>query len=235
MAIEALQQVSDPQRTAHGFHFRDVTVQKALIVPTYGSVEAQLTLRPSTVSSRLALQWSNFRICVYGNGSWAEVCSGDCGLEYVRTPIDHEGAVEEEYARIGLCQKNGTGHEACQNTVSAKDIYGHFAKLGISYGPSFATMRDIRYNEHGAMTALVNLSDWERGLVGTSQAQTHMIHPAALDAIFQSVFPALTQGGTKSFPTLVPTRFRNLWISARLNALDDAEAKIYTEADFVGF
>lgn len=113
-------------------------------------------------------------------------------------------------------------------------MYEHFPKLGISYGPSFATLRNIQYNNHGKTTASVNLHDWKRESATQSQDQEHVIHPAALDAIFQSAFTALTEGGTKSFPTLVPTKFRNLWISAEMHGSDDAEVSVETKANFVG-
>ena len=235
MAIEAMRQISDHTRRPMGFQFRDVAIHKALIVPPTGSIEIQLTLLPSRVSNRNLLQWSNFQTCVYEKEVWTEVCSGETTVEYAKAPRDHERATEEDHVHWGIGQEYHAGSDVYTETVNAKDMYEHFAKLGISYGPSFATLKDIQYNNHGKTTASVNLSDWKRGSVAEPQHQEHVIHPAALDAIFQSVFAALTGGGTKSIPTLVPTKFRNIWIAADMHGSDDAEANIVTKANFVGF
>ena len=235
MPVEALRQISDPNRKPAGFHFRDVVLRKALIIPPTGSIETQLYLRSSTMSNQNFLQWSDFRICVYESEDWTEVCSGEVAIEYKKNPQDHEGAAEEEYARLQHCQGYSAGSAVCTKNVNAKDIYEHFAKLGISYGPSFATLRDVRYNNNGEATALVNLQDWKNRSTTIYRHQNHLIHPAALDAIFQTVFAALTEGATKSFPTLVPTKFRNLWIAGDLNEINEADANVFTKAKFVGF
>ncbi len=234
MAVEALGQISDSSRSPAGFHFRDVAIQKALIVPPTDSIEIQLTLRPSKASNRNLLQWNSFRICVFENEDWTEICTGETAVEYSSNQDDHERAAEEEYARSEPFQEHEAGRDICSKTVNEKDVYEHFEKLGISYGPSFATLKDIRYNNHGGTTAKVNLYDWRKGLAQHHRVQDHVIHPAALDAIFQSVFAALTEGGTKTFPTLVPTKFRSLWIAADLYSLDDAEVKVFTKANFIG-
>ena len=235
MAIEALRQTSHSNRRPTSFHFRDVTVQKALVVPSTGGIETQLTLRPCRESKWNLLKWNDFRLCVNEKEDWTEVCSGEAAIEYAKDLYDLERVTEEEYDRWAFSREFKAHSDVCKKTVKAKDIYEHFEKIGISYGPSFATLKDIRYNEDGETTASVNLHDWRKGSAKTNRYQAHVIHPAALDAIFQSVYAALTKGGTKKVPLMVPTKFRNLWIAANLHELGDAEANIFAKANFVGF
>ena len=234
MAIEAMRQTSDFSQKLAGYHFRNVAIQRALIVQPTDSLEIQLTLRPLEASSRNLLQWASFRICVYENEDWAEVCSGESAVEYVRESQDDEGAKEARYDQLKYRQEVNAGSTNCTKTVDVKDVYESIANLGISYGPTFATLKNIRYNDNGETTVSVNLAEWERKSAKTPQGGRHVIHPAALDAILQSVFPALSEGGTKSFPTLVPTKFRKFWLAADLERLDDANVNIFTTANFVG-
>jgi hypothetical protein len=46
-----------------------------------------------------------------------------------------------------------------------------------------------------------------------NHSQEHVIHPASLDGILQMTFAAMSQGGVKALPTMVPTRIYDLWVS----------------------
>ncbi|KAI9642229.1 hypothetical protein NHQ30_009031 [Ciborinia camelliae] len=50
--------------------------------------------------------------------------------------------------------------------------------------------------------------------------QEHVIHPVALDSILQLSFVPITNGGKNLIPILVPTTFRELWISAGIWSQD---------------
>lgn len=235
MVVEALRHISDPGREQKGFFFRDVAIQKALIVPSQGSIETQLTLRPSSISNRNLLQWSSFRIFVYQNDGWGEICSGDAAIEYAKISQTQETAGHRHCYQKELYRDPQPSNDIRMKILNTKDVYEHCATLGISYGPSFATLKDIRYDGDDGTTASMNLFDWNKGPADTKQCQRHVIHPAALDAIFQSVFPSLTKGGVKCFPTLVPTKFRHLWIASGCQEVNNGEVNISTKADFVGY
>ena len=49
-----------------------------------------------------------------------------------------------------------------------------------------------------------------------------MFHPTTLDGLFQLIVPALSQGGNRWLPTMVPSRIASLWIS--VNGLLDPKS-----------
>ncbi|KAF7887782.1 hypothetical protein EAF00_010076 [Botryotinia globosa] len=88
-----------------------------------------------------------------------------------------------------------------------------------------SALRNIHFYGHDAATAKINLCHW-----ATSQSiqstQDHIIHPAALDAVLQISSIPITNGGEKVVPILLPTIFRELWISAGiLNSGHSAKAQ----------
>ena len=235
MAIEATQQTLEPGKKVAGFRFRDVAIRKALTIPPIGEVETQFYLRTTKYVNDNLLHWNSFRICSCEGKDWAELCSGEIAIEYAKNADDHEGLAEELHSQVECSQEYERGSRSCTKRANVEDFYEHLEKLGLSYGPAFQTLRHIRYSGEGGAAVSVNLRDWKKCLVGTRQNGAHVIHPAALDAIFQSIFPALTKGGTEALATFVPTRFRRLWVSAGIPGSEDADTKVFAQTDFVGF
>ena len=235
MAIEAVRQTLEPGKKVAGFRFRDVAIRKALTIPPSGEVETQFYLRTRKHAKNNFLHWDSFRICSCDAKDWAELCSGEIAIEYAKNADDHEGLAEELHSQVECFQEYERGSRSCIKRANVEDFYEHMEKLGLSYGPAFQTLRHIRYSGEGGAAVSVNLRDWKKYLVGNRPNGAHLIHPAALDAIFQSVFPALTKGGTEALATFVPTRFRRLWVSAGIPGSEDTDTKVYAQTEFVGF
>ena len=236
MAIEAATQLADCTGKPHGYRFRDVWVKKALIFSSPNDVETELHLRPLADAKREFLQWSDFRIYVHEGDECLEICSGSIAIEYEEGSTKERCTTETTQSSVGHRQRYDLGSHKCDRSVQSKGIYEHFEKIGLSYGPTFQGLREIRYNKSGEATAVINLRHWQTYL---SESSTHLhisaMHPAALDTIFQTVLPALTEGGTKSVPTLIPTKFRSLWIAANSSMISDPMVQVYTTANFTGF
>ena len=234
MAIEAVRQlvVSD-EREVCGYRLRDVSLSKALIVPSGPEgVETQLTMRPTTTASNNI--WHDFRLYSYHNGEWSEVCSGSISVEY--EPASHEN-IETQHVMNKYRTIYHEGADRCKLALSSKRLYEEtFAEHGLQYGPSFRSAKSIYYNGNGGeATALLNLHEWATK-VQHNKIRKHLIHPAALDCVFQLSFPAVTSGGKEKIPTMVPTKVSKLWLSQSLFDIPkDQSVKIHASGEFVGF
>ena len=168
---------------------------------------------PSTAEKTSS--WSDFRVCTYENPQWVENCRGTIKVEYEET--DAEGSIAQ-VKKMGLRQSYyervwEERSRTCTQSITAEKMYQHFLSIGMGYGPAFQALQHIKFNGCGEATAEVHAFHWHSHKEAY-HAQDPVIHPVTLDAAAQLIFLALTDGGTKSIPTAIPTRVRNLWVSS---------------------
>ncbi|RMZ67076.1 polyketide synthase [Pyrenophora seminiperda CCB06] len=71
--------------------------------------------------------------------------------------------------------------------------------------------------EQGYASAYIDTREWQTKVSDVaSKTQSHLIHPTALDAVFHLTVTAISRGGWKPIPTMVPTYLQDLWISSKL-------------------
>ena len=94
-------------------------------------------------------------------------------------------------------------------------MYEKLSALEYGFGPYFRTLNEVYCNDDGEAISLIKSRDWTTKNPSSSVAK-HVIHPTALDGIFQTIFPGLSRGGKDKIPTLVPTRIHEMWVSNKL-------------------
>ena len=94
----------------------------------------------------------------------------------------------------------------CPRILDPADYYAGLAKLGLDYGPEFRRIAGLRT---GPGEVLLELADVE----GPVQADT--LPPVVLDALFQGLFGALTEGGGQR--AMVPVAIGGLRVIAPLS------------------
>lgn len=216
MAIEAARQLDDSAKTKTGYRLRDVAFHKALVLSSDPEgVETQFYLRPAKeISNKLNL-WNEFRLCTYENGEWTENCRGAVSIEHQEsTQLDDDREAEDE--RRYYSQEYERGAEKCQMTLSSRQFYEVLNESGLSYGPTFQTVRKVRFTDEGDATGIIDTRDW-MAKVADNSIQPHRIHPTTLDGVLQIAYPTLTQGRKTIIPVMVPTKLQNLWISEAQN------------------
>lgn len=234
MAIEAARQLADPTTTKTGYRLRDVAFHKALVLSSSPEgVETQFYLRPAKeIGNKLTL-WNEFRLCMYENGEWAENCRGAVSIEYQESAqLDDKKEAEDELRYYS--QEYERGAEKCQMTLSSKQFYEVLNESGLNYGPTFQSVRHVRFTDEGEATAAIDPRDW-MAKVADDSIQTHRIHPTTLDGVLQIAYPALTKGGKDIIPIMVPTKLQNLWISEVQNGqLENSIINVHAKATFQG-
>ena len=91
MAIEGVRQLAIEDRLVQGYRIKEATFHKALNISSrQESTETQLYIRASKDVSSKDSAPSDFRICVYEDGKWAEICHGTIQIEYedLETEVD---------------------------------------------------------------------------------------------------------------------------------------------------
>lgn len=243
MAIEAARQNADPTRSILGYHFKDVLFQKALIVPATEGVEVQFYLRPNRQKSGGFLAFSEFRLCVYEHEEWSDVCQGAIAVEYIQIQSKQIPGTEISTMQSRHCNDYEVGLMSCNKTMDSTSFYKRLGDCGINLGATFQTVKDFRYNDHGETTASIDLQAW-MSQTSEYKIQPHVIHPAALDAIFHPSFAGLS-GGKPLASAMIPTKIRTLWISTledgcwrhakEISHLNQSTVKVYGKSKTLGF
>ena len=179
MALEAMYQkhcslkpaqvVGSPNELA--YRFRNVRFERALVVEENKPLPVVLSL--TTVSG--SAEWHEFRVATEVDGVLHLHCHG-----WVRL----QDTIDEPPPNIALAP--------LKNPTSAKLWYKAQNEIGMSFGPAFQKVLDIEATsgQHNCRTRLSLVppqSKWE-------PQSYYPIHPAVLDACFQSVNPALVAG-----------------------------------------
>lgn len=154
MAIEALRQTLGARNDnghASKYVLRDVHFLKALVIPeSPGKVEIQLILRqPRDIGDRSFTGWQDFRILsVLPDGAWTEHCHGSIGAELLAAFDGVQMQSEESALLDGGNFFSWLSTKAGSETVEPQSFYAECETVGNVYGPSFATLQDIRIRGH---------------------------------------------------------------------------------------
>lgn len=239
MAIEAARQVADPIREIDGYHLKDFSFHRALLIaPDTAGTETQVRIHPSEVNTSSSSHAMDFHLYVYSNDEWAAVSQGIVIIRYKET----RGAIDqgkEAEQLLHRCRKAyATGIKECKHRVeSVERLYESAATSGYGFGPTFQTLEEVSYSRDGQASATVELCGWRKKSPPNSRKiQSHVIHPTALDGVFQGSVVALSLGGTKDTPTMIPTRIKDMWISNKLlGKLDGDKVTVHTKTILQGY
>lgn len=238
MAIEGARQLADENRLITGYCIKDATFQKSLsIFQRQSGVEVQLYLRSIKSGSEKDSAWSDFRLCVYEDGHWAENCRGKIQVEYqsVEVEFNADDSATESFRHYRSLYENAI--EGCDRVIDRKLMYEHIQDMGVDYGPAFQSLYHLACNDKGEAIAEI-LTAHRLDHESLDQDQIHVMHPTSLDAIAQLVYVALTKGAREHIPTTIPTRVGKFWIahSSPSNSPDGAPAvQAYTKSEFKGY
>lgn len=214
MALEAAQQLAEPEKTLRALRLREVSFFAAMALPEDSATEVITTLRPHLVgtSGSSSATWWEFTIssCV-GVDQLRDNCRGLVAIEYKESTsaqMAYENA-QLEAARVADYHRIV---KECPDTLNKEEFYAQCAKISWNYGELFQGVEKVHLGD-GQTAYEVKLADlgetYSRGL-----ERPFLIHGAALDAIIHGTF-----GGTyrnKSFQQdkpLLPTYIGELEIS----------------------
>jgi hypothetical protein len=215
MAIEASRQLADSDRKATGFRIRDIAFHSALTVPEGAEgIETMLYMRPHAHSSSLlSIMWNEFHVSSYSpRYGWKEHCRGMISVEYELDSNPVSGKQEQEELEASYVAHLEQTAQQCTDSMEASQMYEYFETIGLQYGPSFRTIKEVHYTIDKA-TCVLATPDLKQ-IMPQGHFHGHIIHPTTLDGVLQILFPAIGNGSDHLPEAMIPAFIGELWISS---------------------
>ncbi|KAK7962110.1 Type I Iterative PKS [Apiospora aurea] len=217
MAIEAVTRVYHevPESLqVTGFALRKVDILAPMRFPEDDAgIEIMFSMHQTESSTTSSPAWASFAVSSVSRDSseWTEHCTGMIKVE-VAEPEAIEPMSTEMDARY----------------PDTRAWYDRFSEIGISYGPTFQSLSDIRVDPYrGLAKASVRLNTTEGNMQGESE---YLIHPTALNGAFQLGLIACYGGQVEKASTaFVPVHLSQMYVNAglgRKSAVAVAEGKM---------
>lgn len=177
MATEAAKRVYDEfsgTLAIEGFSLQNVAIKKSLTIPDddYG-VEVLTSMELGDTSTAPSPTWATFSISSVGRETeeWLEHCTG-----LVKIEVDEVDAMNDLGGIDTITSP--------PRRVDTKAWYKKFAAIGLSYGPTFQPLSNIRaYSDKRLAVADVSL-DTTAGVIPGGES-IYPLHPASLDGAIQ--------------------------------------------------
>ncbi|CAJ2508314.1 Uu.00g095000.m01.CDS01 [Anthostomella pinea] len=217
MVLEGARALTTGDTTVVGYRLRDVSVTSALVVPiTDDGIETQLHMHPHSrlPADRSAPAWAFAIYSVMDNNWELHISSQAFTVQRATTDLVSggilDGCAQPAHAN-GFSEASGR----CTDRIDSAQFYSDIHKKGFHFGKTFQTLDDISVNHRDReATARVTFGQWTQ-LVRQHELRDHIIHPSTLDSLLHVLF-ASTRQSWHVWPTMVPTRFSDVYISCGL-------------------
>lgn len=230
MALEAARQCSDPHLLVDTYQICNFYIAKPVIIPSgqHGLehvLNAKLLKIPSPDVTHGTAVYSFTLLTKTEHGPWQENAEGQFKILYRGRSSDnstgHNDHQQRDCRNTFLQLRNN-----CTQIINPRSLYEKLDGIGMNYGPLFQNITALAYNQNSC-TSVVRIPDTKSKMPAQFEYD-HLIHPATLDAMFQTVFAI----GDES---MVPSCIRQVSFSAAM--LKGAGAKFhgYATAHLKGF
>jgi hypothetical protein len=202
MVLEASKQIVSKAGNIIGFEILDMKIDKAMIIPDTAH-GLEVTLHVNVMSHN------------------AEDLHVSRDFAILSKPLDKPW---ERHATGTLRFRSGTGedvnfrscvnqfselYEHCKEKLIPRQLYELLDVVGINYGPLFQNIVNVRKDENSCVSE-VRIPDTRSCMPGKFE-YPHLIHPATLDSMFQTLF------AIKAVP-MVPVSIKNIFISTSIGS-----------------
>ncbi|KAH8706032.1 putative polyketide synthase [Talaromyces proteolyticus] len=219
MAIEAANQMTKASEGVTGFEISEVIFAKPLKIPRDSAgVETQLVIHLAQDSPKPLSRGAEFRLFSYENSDWQECCHGVIRAKYElnKNDVDSGRVALDE---VNTCRELALSiGKSCQTPLNPQEFYSALNESGLELGPSFHRVIQGSFNSQ-QVRAKLKLFQWPQN----EFPETHVIHPASLDAIFHLGIGICSGGGKVASPTMIPTYLRRLFVSKTGLSFPDTE------------
>ena len=216
MAIEAVARIfneTPEPPIIKGFSLRDVIIKKSLTIPEddYG-IEVLTSLELADVDTAKSPAWAAFSISSVGRETddWIEHSTG-----LVKVEIGDDNNVVDDVVHLDQVASGGSSRGSVPRGVDARAWYKKFLDVGLSYGPAFQPLSNIRsHPESNLALATVDLHPTSSTDPIKGGESTYPLHPASLDGAIQLGLIACHGGRCSAASTaFVPVRLPHLYLA----------------------
>lgn len=232
MALEAARQCTDMTRVVDAYQISNFNIIKPVIIPTgeHGlehALNAKILKIPSPDASQSSAVYSFSIVTRTEHGQWQENADGHFTIFYRgRAATVGQDSSESDYHRQAYEQFR----TKCTQNINPRTMYERLDGIGLNYGPLFQNIVTLSKSQ-SACTSVVRVPD-TKSKMPAQYEYDHVIHPATLDSMFQTVFAV----GDSS---MVPSYIRQITLSpdmlrgagAEFHGYATAQRKGYREAE----
>ncbi|KAH6680488.1 hypothetical protein B0J14DRAFT_683803, partial [Halenospora varia] len=226
MVIEAARQLEENHTLLEGYEILNMSIEKAMIIPTTShGLETSLTMKRLEVDESWSGPTSSqFTFVLYSkirDGPWQKNSNGLLKIHY-KPKNGHSRLLEvETYKRTYL-----EVQRLCSETMIPRQLYETLEIIGMKYGSTFQNITAIKKKDNVSCTT-VRIPN-TKAMMPAQFEYPHLLHPATLDAMFQSVFVAGSE-------PMVPSFLESIFISAIFPTGAGKELQGYSTASRKGF
>lgn len=229
MAVEAARQCTDPSLIVDAYQIANFNIIKPVIIPVgqHGlehTFNAKILRVPSPDATHCSAVYSFSIMTKTENGQWQENADGLFTIFYRGKAIG--GVSNEPTQREDFHKKYAQLQTECTHDVNPRQLYERLDGIGMNYGPLFQNIVSLQKCQ-SACTSIVRIPDTKSKMPAQFEYD-HLIHPATLDAMFQTVFAV---GDT----TMVPSYIRQVTFSPEMLRGAGAQFHGYATAQLKGY
>ncbi|KAL4796963.1 phenolpthiocerol synthesis polyketide synthase ppsB [Aspergillus venezuelensis] len=196
MALEGVQQLMEPNKTACSLRLREVSFSAAMALSEDTPTEIIMHMRPHLLatSGSSPHSWWEFAIssCT-GTDHLRDNCRGLITIDYTES-ISEQMASEDASLEASRVADYHRIHGTCLDSCSKEAFYGQFERTSWGYGEAFQGVENIRLGD-GQSTYGVRLVDigetWSKGQL----ERPFLIHAGTLDSILQGCLGSTYKDG----------------------------------------
>lgn len=229
MALEAARQCSNSSLRVDAYEIANFIIFKPVIIPaSQHGIEHMI----NTQALKIPSPDTTNGIAVYSfsietkteHGPWQENAKGLFHISY-------GGKLEDDAPTESIrCQDYRDTYwrlrSDCTQEISARSLYERLDGIGMNYGPTFQNVVSLARGQQSC-TSIVRIPDTKSKMPAQFE-YNHLIHPATLDAMFQTVFAVGDE-------TMVPSCIRQIYFSPAILRGAGAEFHGYAIAHRKGF
>jgi hypothetical protein len=229
MVLEGARQIQDEVCSVEGYEISNMSIDKAMIVPTSAhGLETSLNMKRHDLEElpdRPKIERFDFTIySKLQDAAWQNNASGLLTIQY-KSGAESPEAESFSSDVSEYRDKYISYHEICTETYPARQLYEALETIGMKYGPTFQNIISVHKKDNISCTT-VRIPDTQSRMPAKYE-YPHLIHPATLDAMFQTVFVAGNE-------PMVPSHLESLFISADFPQGAGAELRGYSIASRKG-
>lgn len=229
MALEAARQCSDPSLTVDAYQISNFNIIKPVIIPAgqHGlehTLSANILKVPAPDATHCSAVYSFSIMTRTEHGHWQSNADGLFTIFYCGKATDE--ARDEANQGEDYLSTYGKLRSECTQVVNPRQLYERLDGIGMNYGPLFQNIVALSKSQ-SACTSVVRIPDTLSKMPAQFEYD-HLIHPATLDAMFQTVFSV---GDT----TMVPSYIRQITFSPAMLRGAGAEFHGYATAQLKGY
>ncbi|KAK7420632.1 hypothetical protein QQX98_002626 [Neonectria punicea] len=215
MALEGATQLTKDKSKLLGYEIANMRIDKAMIIPTTAhGLETAMNFKQASNDGR------SFDFTIYSkqlDGPWEQHATGSLQVRHKEhdwsTPFQQH---ENEFKSL---------KETCTESIVPRQLYELLDIVGMNYGTLFQNISEISKGDK-ACVSKVRIPDTKAKMPAKFE-YPHLIHPATLDSMFQTLFAIDNE-------PMVPTFIRSLFVSADISREIGHEFTGYATASRTG-